>query len=1069
MVKKLSKSSLCKICLKKLLLTCGIGLSLLLPNTIPLLANTTMIIGNYDDFQQLKITGQVVDSKNNPMAGANVLEKGTTNGVLTDSKGSYTITVASKASVLVFSFIGFENKEVPVGEQTTVNVSLSESVTGLDEVVVVGYGTVKKRDVTGAVTSVKSDVLMATAPVTVQKALQGKTAGVLITGGNLVNSTTTIRVRGNRSVNASNDPLFVIDGIPSTGGMETINPSDVESIEILKDASATAIYGSRGANGVIMVTTKKGEAGKVTVEYDGYYSVGYLNRYRKAMNAAEFAEYVREADRTYTYDGAGGYTIATTSKYGTLVPDYNEDISTTYLSSSWDPYIGESLKQAWVSGTYDPSKLREFNWQMESFRNNASSQNHSVSIRGGSENTKVFVSGSYLNASDIQLQSFRKRYTLRLNLDQSLGKRMMMGGNINFSYLDYNGGKSIPIFWSPLGTPYKYPNNDPTQPGDPALGLIPNPAGEPLNVNSFYDLEGVVRQRKNNRLLTNLYATINIVKGLSYRANFGSNLGISQAQDFNSKYSTVTALGNPNAQQVLGFDRSWTFENILTYTNTFGAHNITATAVQTSEKSISEPVTAGGNSLPIEDQLWYALGSASTQSASSGYTQWTMMSVLGRVNYSFKDRYLLTASLRYDGSSRLAEGNKWVAFPSAALAWRISDEDFMKSLSFMNNLKIRLGYGVTGNSAVSPYSTVGTITSSRYNWDKTTGALGYAPASLSNPNLGWEKTAQYNIGLDFGFFKSRISGAIELYQQNTSDLLMTRSLPTVSGFSSIVQNVGETKNSGLEITLNTVNIVKSKFNWTTDITFSANQEEVSKLATGLPMDLVNNWFVGYPIDTYYSYVAAPTVWGYSKQDMDEMALFVANGASFKPGDLRLVDLNGDYKITDQDRKIIGSKMPKWSVSMANTFRYGPLDLYVFLYGSFGQTVYWDPGVSIGGRYNTYVNDYWTPTRTNTKWLAPHTDIQMPSNISAMYYWEGDFLKLSDITLGYTLPGDLTRKVQIQNVRFYIKLQDPYMWTKFEGNDPEGAISQTRSGGNLPTYGDQPFTMRTYMFGLNVTF
>jgi outer membrane receptor protein involved in Fe transport len=410
-----------------------------------------------------------------------------------------------------------------------------------------------------------------------------------------------------------------------------------------------------------------------------------------------------------------------------------------------------------------------------------------------------------------------------------------------------------------------------------------------------------------------------------------------------------------------------------------------------------------------------------------------------------------------------------VAFPSVALAWRIYQENFMKSISFINNLKLRVGYGVTGNSAVNPYSTVGTITSSRYNWDKAAGVLGYAPNSLSNPNLSWEKTAQYNVGLDFAILNNRISGALELYLQQTYDLLMTRTLPSVSGFTSIVQNVGETDNRGLEVTLSTVNVRKGKMEWTTDLTFSTNKEEVTKLATGLPQDLVNNWFVGYPVDTYYGYVAYPKVWGCSKEDMDEMAKFIANGMNYKPGEIRLQDLNGDYKITDVDRKIIGSRMPKWSASLASTFKYGPFDLYLFFYGSFGQMVYWNPGIQIIGRYNGIKNDYWTPENQDTKYLKPQLDIQMPANVDAMYYWDGDFLKFSDITLGYTLPTELTQKVTIKNARIYVKVQDPYMWTKFEGIDPEGAMAQTRSGGSIGTYGDAPFTMRTFLFGLNVTF
>jgi TonB-linked SusC/RagA family outer membrane protein len=1062
MVKKPSKSISDLKYFEKIFLVLGIS-CMLLQGNFPLTASTAI---NSDEFQQKTVTGRVVDSKNTPMAGVNVILKGTTNGVLTGPDGSFSISVPAGA-ILSFSFIGYETQEVTVGDQTIISVTLAESLTGLNEVVVVGYGTVKRKDLTGSVASVKSEDLMANAPTTMGYSLRGKVAGVVIASGNLVNSLPTIRIRGNRSVTATNDPLFVIDGIPSTGGTETINPSDVESIEILKDASATAIYGSRGMNGVIIVTTKKGEAGKVTVEYDTYYSIGYLDRFRRAFNVAEYTDYVREGGRKYIYDGNGGYTIDPTGVYGYMERDYNEDLATTYFSN--DPYVLESLKRGWVNGVWDPSKLRGFDWQMEGFRDNASSMNHSISIRGGSENTKVFVSGSYMNLHDIQLQSFRKRYTLRLNLDQNLGKRMTMGGNINFANTNWNSGKGIATFWNPLGNPFYSPGNDVTKDGDPALGIIPHPAGEPLNTNSFYDLEGIKDQNNSQRLLTNLYLTINLLKGLSYRANFGYNLNVTQNQHFASHFSTETNLGNPLAYQSFAFDHGWTFENILSYNTTIKSHTIGATFVQTSEKFIQEPARATGSSLPMETQFWYSLGSASSQSVTSSFTQWTMMSWLGRVNYSFRDRYLLTASVRYDGSSRLAEGQKWVAFPSVALAWRISEEGFMKGITVIDNLKLRLGYGVVGNSAVAPYSTVGTITSSRYNWDKTTGAMGYAPNSLSNPGLSWEKTAAYNGGIDFGIFKGRISGVIDLYWQRTYDLLMTRSLPTVSGFSSLVQNVGETENKGLEISLNTVNISTDKINWTTDLTFSTNKEEVSKLATGLPQDLVNNWFVGYPIDTYYGYLAYPRVWGCSKEDMDEMAKFNANGANFKPGEMRLQDLNGDYKITDVDRKIIGSRMPKWSASLANTFRYGPFDLYVFLYGSFGQMVYWDPGVSIIGRYNSIKNDYWTPTHQNTIWLKPQLDIQMPSNVSAMYYWDGDFLKISDITLGYTLPNNLTEKVSIKNARVYAKVQNPYMWTNFEGIDPEGAMAQTRSGGTIGTYNDAPFTMRTYMFGLNVTF
>jgi len=486
---------------------------------------------------------------------------------------------------------------------------------------------------------------------------------------------------------------------------------------------------------------------------------------------------------------------------------------------------------------------------------------------------------------------------------------------------------------------------------------------------------------------------------------------------------------------------------------------------------VNEPVTASGIGLPIENQIWYSLGTAGTQSVTSGYTQWNMMSWMGRVNYGFKGKYLFTGSVRYDGSSRLAVGEKWVAFPSAAFAWRISDESFIKDIDVITNLKLRVGYGVTGNSAVNPYQTVGSINSSRYTWGKTAGTLGYSPSTLSNPFLTWERTGQYNAGLDFGILKDRISGSVDVYLQNTYDLLMLRSLPRVSGFPSIMQNIGQTQNSGLEISLKTVNIQTSKFNWTTDLQFAANREKIVKLASGLNVDLGNLWFVGHPIDTYYDFVAAPVVWGYSQADMDEMAKFNANGSVFKSGDLRLVDLNGDYKIdATNDKQIRGSRMPKWTLSMANTLQYGPFDLYAFMYAMVGQTIYWDPGVGYAARYNTVKVDYWTPTNTNTKWLQPHQGMEIPSNITAMYYWKGDFLKVNDITLGYTLPNELTRKASIQRARFYAKVQNPFLISNFEGNDPEGAVGQTRNYlGVLNSYsGDNP-TMRTFMFGINLTF
>ena len=854
--------------------------------------------------QSNTVKGTVKDTFGEAVIGANVTEVGTSNGTITDIDGNFSLNVSSKGQLRV-SFIGYQSQTLDIAGQKTLNITLKEDTETLDEVVVVGYGTAKKRDLTGAITQVKAENLMATAPTNIQEALRGKAAGVMVAGGGL-NDTPMIRVRGNRSISASNEPLFVIDGVPVNGGSDILNPSDVASIEVLKDASATAIYGARGANGVILVTTKKGETGKVNVEYNGYLTISKVDEYRRVRNGAEYLEYLREADRNYIYDGEGGYSIDPSCTYPSMTPSWEYDQKLEYVGSrDISGYVLESVKRAWEGGSYNPSMLRTFDWQGAGMRDEAISQNHNISIRGGSKDTKVFISGSFMDNNGITPRSYRKRYTLRMNLDQNLGKYISMGATSNFAYWEYFNGTGVGGNWNPLGTPYYSPGGsgdygvggDVTQDGDPALGLVPHPTGEGMLWNPFYDFSGTEGRTKKNRIDATIYAMIKLDNGLSYRVNFGTDYYSGQEQMFYAKASTSQGFGNAKAEQKATFDRGWTLEHILAYSKTFGQHSLNLTAVQSTQKFTQEPLTASGVGIPLESQLYYNLGSATTQGVTSGFTQWTMMSWMGRAIYGFKDnRYMLTASLRYDGSSRLAEGHKWVAFPSVALAWRISDEAFIKdNLSSISNLKLRFGYGKTGNSAVSPYETIGKITSSRYTWGNT-GVIGYAPSSLSNKTLTWETTGQYNIGLDFGLFNGRISGSVEWYKQNTYDLLMPRALPEVSGFGSITENVGETENTGFEFTLETVNFQNKNFNWTTSLQFATNKEKIVKLASGLQEDIANMWFVGHPVDTYYDYVNTKYVWGYSKEDMEEMAKFNANGHSYKPGDLRFVDLDGNYKI-----------------------------------------------------------------------------------------------------------------------------------------------------------------------------
>lgn len=695
--------------------------------------------------QNQLIKGTVKDINGEGIPGANVTEAGTTNGTITDIDGNFSLNAFPKGQLKI-SFIGYSTQVIEIAGLKTLSIILKEDAETLEEVVVVGYGTAKKRDLTGAITQVKAENLMATSPTNIQEALRGKAAGVMVAGGGL-NDTPMIRIRGNRSISASNDPLFVIDGVPVNGGLDVMNPSDVASIEILKDASATAIYGARGANGVILVTTKKGETGKVNVEYNGYITIGKIDKYHRVRNGAEYLEYLREADRSYIYDGEGGYSIDPSCNYPSMTPSWEYDPKMEYIGSrDISGYVLESVKHAWEGGTYNPSKLRTFDWQGAGLRDETLSQSHNISIRGGSKDTKVFISGSFMDNDGITPRSYRKRYTLRLNLDQNFGKYITMGATTNFAYWEYFNGTGVGGNWNPLGTPYYSPGGsgdygvggDVTKDGDQTLGLVPHPTGEGMLWNPFYDFTGTEGKTKRNRIDATLYAMVKFDNGLSYRINFGTDYYSGQEQMFYGKASTSQGFGNAKAEQKATFDRGWTLEHILSYSKSFGQHSLNLTAVQSSQKFTQEPVTASGVGIPLESQLYYNLGSATTQGVTSGFTQWSMMSWMGRAIYGFKDnRYMLTASLRYDGSSRLANGHKWVAFPSAAIAWRVSDEAFIKeNISTISNLKLRLGYGKTGNSAVNPYETVGKITSSRYTWGNM-GVIGYAPSSLSNKILTW--------------------------------------------------------------------------------------------------------------------------------------------------------------------------------------------------------------------------------------------------------------------------------------------------------------------------------------------
>ncbi len=981
------------------------------------------------------LNGIVKDKNGEPIIGANVVVKGTTNGTITDIDGQYSLSNVSNNDILTISYIGYLSKDIPVNGQQVINILLDEDTQKLDEIVVVGYGTVKKRDLTGSVASINAEKIEQIAVTNPALALQGRIPGVLVEqtdyapGGGL-----KIRVRGNRSFKASNDPLYVVDGMPLTTGIEAINPSDIESIDVLKDASATAVYGARGANGVIIVTTKKGKAGKVQVDYNGYVGVQTVAKRLDVMDGAEWTEALREAYRA-------------TGLYQSPTPSAEEDAKMPRLAA--DPYSLESVLMAYdENGNYDPSKVRSFDWQGNTLHESLI-HNHNLNIRGGSEKTQYSLSASYLYNDGVIKNRDYEKYTVRLNIDQEIGKILKVG--LQTQYMHSNENKDIGIYVNAM-------NNYPvSSPYDDKGELILNPGGDAMLYNSLMDLDNAISLQKIDRYLGSYYAEVNIVDGLKFRTNLGTDFRQVQDLDFRGSMTTENKGGLSTAKNAGEKSYLFTLENMLTYSKKFNkTHDLGVTLLQSIQRFAQDKYGIEVKDLPYEYQHFFNVGSASTISGvSSDYLKWTLASFMGRVNYNIKDRYLFTVSARYDGSSRLAKGNKWVLFPSAAFAWRIFDEPFIPETSFLTNLKLRLGWGQTGNSAVDPYQTMGGLLLQKYNFGGTN-AIGYYPNIMPNENLTWETTAQTNLGIDFGFFNNRLSGSIDLYLQRTKDLLMSRQLPVVSGYESVMANIGKTQNKGIEIALSSVNLESEKgLNWTTDLMVYANKEEIIELYNGKKDDIGNKWFIGQPIDVIYDY-QFDRIWQDTPEDLAEMAKFNANGSSFVPGTIKLVDQNNDYKITADDKVIIGNSRPKLVVSLANNFSYKGFDLSVFLNGEFGKKITYDPPLNLNGREN-YVNiNYWTPSNPSNECPRPNAN-QTPQYISAIKYCNGTYLRVRDITLGYTLPDVLTKKAFIERLRFYASVQNPFLFTSFPGVDPEGA-----RGKEYPS-------VRTFMFGANISF
>ena len=957
----------------------------------------------------ISVSGKVIDENGNALPGVNIVIKDTRTGTSTDAKGIYKLSIPQKNVVLVYSFVGYKSVEKSVGDQTNIDVQLVPENNALNEVVVVGYGQVQKRDLTGSVISIKEAQITSTPVTNVLETLQGKVAGMDLTrSSGESGASMSFSIRGNRSLNASNQPLILVDGV-QYGAYIDINPNDVGSIEVLKDASSTAIYGSRGANGVILITTKSGKAGKTKVEFNNYYGLNLLSTYQQVTNTQQFVAMTREA---YRAAGQWNSTADDPKIFNVLMDNINKGVNT--------------------------------NWA-DLMLHDGSVQNNHIAVSGGSEKTKFRLSTEYFDEKGLLKYDELKRFVQHLNLDHQVTNDLKLGVVLNFNTSTQQRRNTS--FWnliknSTLGQPYE---------ADGSIKTYPFPGSVSYNPLLDESQDNYNNLTSSSRLFMLGYTEWNIVKELSLRSSFNIDLFSSQQGIFEGKNTTVAGVNSGYSRSALidARNRNWTWENVLNYNKSIKEHSFNAMVGTSMISYRTVNFSAEGKDQPFSSALFYNIGTNTKDIlTNSSLTESSLASFFGRVNYKFNDKYFVTGSIRFDGASVLAPGHKWASFPSLALAWRVLNEPFMvNTQNVLSELKLRTSYGISGNSAISPYQTQGGLSKIAYSFDETP-AFGYWPKSLANEQLGWEKTATVNVGLDFGILKNRITGTVDIYNTTTSDLLMDRILPTLTGYSTTVANVGKTKTRGIDVVVSTHNVSGRKFSWSTDINFATFKEEIVALSSGGD-DVAKAWFVGKPLRVFYNYEKVG-IWQTSEKD---------DAAKYgkTPGEIKVKDQNGDGKITaSDDRVVLGQASPKWSGGITNNFTYGNLSLSVLIYARVGQMIasdylgYFYPGGT------TAVADYWTPENPTNAYPRPYLN-RTDQYLSTLSYTDGSFWKIKDIRLSYSLPKELLKKTPLSAVTIYSTAKNFFTFSKIKDYDPE-------RGGSV----DFPLT-KQIVFGLNVSF
>lgn len=964
------------------------------------------------------VSGVVKDSNGAPLVGVTILEKGTGRGATTDAAGKYRVHVAGVKSVLQFSFIGYESKEESVGNRTAIDVVLSDAATMIDELVVVGYGTMRKRDLTGSVSKVNMDTKSTFVNTNVLQSLQGAIAGLNVGMTTGAGSIPEFTIRSNTSISASNNPLVVVDGAIYNGYITDFAPADILSVDVLKDASSAAVYGSRAANGVVLITTRMGSSEKPQLRFNAYLGVNSATNKPKMLNGEQYIQKILD------------YRIA-----------QGLDADPEKIPG----YLNAAEVENWQNGrTIDPYD--------EVIRTGVV-QNYDLSISGRTKFVNYFTSFNYNTQKGVVLGDDYERFGLRVNLEANITDWFKAGVKFNFVTNDYSGKSADLVsanYMSPFGQYY-----------DSDGEMIRYPMGDQLITNPLAPYYQEQDKDIRRSLFGIVYAEVEapFLRGLKYKISYSDNYRWSDTASFLGADTYGGAASNGKGSQSRGFANDYILDNIVSFDRTFGRHHVNATLLYSYEHNEGNSVTAAASNFSSSILGWNALGTGTVQTVASSAYDDNSISQMVRLHYGYDSRYLATFTLRRDGCSRFGADNKFGLFPSVALAWVISREKFMEKAAWIDNLKLRASYGLNGNQAVSRYASLATIGSNRY-VEGSNPIITLFTNSMANAQLGWESTRTLNFGLDFALWKSRLTGSIEVYHSNSKDLLLLQSLPYMTGFGSVWANVGQVKNRGVEVTLSSVNIQHPNFRWTTDVTFSRYRNEITHLygtdkdGDGKEDDDVGNrWFIGHPINSFY---------GYQTDGIYQTGEDIPDG--FKPGYFRIKDLDGIEGIDPTgDQSVYAYADPSYRFSINNTFTYKNVSLAVMINSIQGGKDYYkadnsyalNPAAYFPDRLNIVDIPYWTPDRASDKYPT----INYKPAYGHYFLQSRSFVRIQDISLAYTFSKSLIGKIGMEGLRVYFSAKNPWTFTKWVGYDPEA--------GQSVFYGTP--SMRSFVFGINITF